>query len=399
MNASEFGAELQREMKQNQRLIYVTQGAEVMIRTWRHDLGRTLLITKSNENRSKVFSFFQIMSPGIKCYAIEHEIPFTKGPTPFAEVTIIAIDGVDSPAVDWLQYDQVVVCGLENLPRVSPKLRDNARLMVLAGAEDDQTRALAAQGYKILVHPEAAEYVFAHCLGANGYFTTETCHTPCYMVPRLGVVFDAGTGFFRVPPLCQTPALDIFLSHGHIDHVDGIRLISAMHVPVRIHAEKAVLDGLRVLFSEPFSHKSGVPAELCEIADLSPIKLDNGATVTPFRVVHTSPCLGFRLDYKAHTMCYVTDTNSTADAEYIGNVQGVNLLIHEAFYTSERLSTSRESGHTCGVQLAEFARAANVKRVVIAHQNPRGGTETVLAEVQQGFPNAELAREGHQYEF
>ena len=399
MNAAEFGAHLQREMKENHRLIYVTQGAEVMIRTWQHDLGHTLLFTKSNENRSKVLSFFRTMSPDIKSYAIEHEAPFMKGPTPFAEVTIASIDGVDSPAIEWLHYNQIVVCGLENLPKVTPKLRSNARLMVLAGAEDDQTRTLETQGYKVLVHPDTAEFLFVHCLGANGFFTTDTCHTSCYMVPKLGIVFDAGTGFYRVPPLCQTPVLDIFLSHGHIDHLDGIRLISAVRAKVRIHAEKAVLDGIRTLYSEPFCHYNKVRAELCEITELTPIKLDSGATITPFRLVHTSPCLGYRLDYKSHTMCYVTDTNSDANADYVATVADCNLLIHESFYTRENLQNCRAAGHTCSVQLAEFANAAHVKRVVISHQNPRGGVETVLSEVRNGFANADLAMEGASYEF
>ena len=399
MNAAEFGAHLQREMKENHRLIYVTQGAEVMIRTWRHDLGQTLLFTKSNENRSKVLSFFRTMSPDIKSHAIEHEAPFMKGPTPFAEVTIASIDGVDSPAIDWLRYDQIVVCGLENLPKVASKLRSNARLMVLAGAEDDQTRTLETQGYKVLVHPDTAEFLFVHCLGANGFFTTDTCHTSCYMVPKLGIVFDAGTGFYRVRPLCATPVLDIFLSHGHIDHLDGIRLIDSVRATVRIHAERAVLDGIRALNNEPFRCSGDIRAELCEISDLSPIKLESGATVTPFRLVHTSPCLGYRLDYKSHTMCYVTDTCSDANADYVAAVAGSNLLIHECFYTAANQHRCQPGGHTCSVRLAEFANAAHVKRVVISHQDPRGGVETVLPEVRSGFANADLATEGDAYEF
>ena len=396
MTASEFGALLQREMKQTKRLIYVTQGAEVMIRTWQHDLGRTLLITKSPVNRSKVLSFFREMSPHISAYAIEHEIMFTKGPIPFAEVTIVSADGLNSPAIDWLVFEQVLVCGLENLPHVLEKISSSSRLTVLAGTEAE---ALKEPEFKVLVHPETAEYAFVHCLGANGYFTTDAKHTPCYIVPRLGIVFDAGTGFFRVPALCQTPIIDIFISHGHIDHLDGIRLVSALPGRVRVHAEKAVLDGIRVLFSEPFCHRNEVPVELCEIdSDLTPITLENGATVSMFRVCHTSPCIGFRVDWRGHSMCYVTDTNSSAESAYVGAVSGANLLIHEGYYTAEWKARAKNAGHTSSVELVEFARAANVGRVVIAHQNPRGD-DTILDEVRQGFANADLAQEGALYEF
>ena len=42
------------------------------------------------------------------------------------------------------------------------------------------------------------------------------------MLPEIGVVFDAGTGFFRVRDLIQTNALDVFMSHVHLDHSIGL---------------------------------------------------------------------------------------------------------------------------------------------------------------------------------
>ena len=61
-------------------------------------------------------------------------------------------------------------------------------------------------------------------LGSGGYYTNEDTHTACYMIPELGIIFDAGNGLFRAPKYVQTNAVNIFLSHAHLDHIEGIRM-------------------------------------------------------------------------------------------------------------------------------------------------------------------------------
>lgn len=61
-----------------------------------------------------------------------------------------------------------------------------------------------------------------HFLGTGGWFPSDRRETSCVMIPDLGVVFDAGTGFYRVRNNIKTPWLDIFLSHLHDDHVCGM---------------------------------------------------------------------------------------------------------------------------------------------------------------------------------
>src|SRR3984885_16320075 len=59
-------------------------------------------------------------------------------------------------------------------------------------------------------------------LGTGGFYPNERRHTTCVLIPEAGVVLDAGTGFFRVISRIETPELDIFLSHAHLDHVVGL---------------------------------------------------------------------------------------------------------------------------------------------------------------------------------
>src|SRR5262245_44969537 len=59
-------------------------------------------------------------------------------------------------------------------------------------------------------------------LGTSGYHPSESRQTACLMLPEAGIVLDAGTGFFRVRGHLQTPTLDIFLTHAHLDHSIGL---------------------------------------------------------------------------------------------------------------------------------------------------------------------------------
>src|SRR4029077_4178124 len=59
-------------------------------------------------------------------------------------------------------------------------------------------------------------------LGTGGYHPNEGRHTSCIMLPELGIIFDAGTSFFRVAERLQTRELFLFLSHAHLDHIGGL---------------------------------------------------------------------------------------------------------------------------------------------------------------------------------
>lgn len=59
-------------------------------------------------------------------------------------------------------------------------------------------------------------------LGTAGWMPSDERQTSCVMIPEYGVVFDAGTGFYRVREHLKTPSLHIFLSHLHDDHICGL---------------------------------------------------------------------------------------------------------------------------------------------------------------------------------
>src|SRR5262245_16564934 len=96
-----------------------------------------------------------------------------------------------------------------------------------------------------------------HLLGTTGYHPNARRHTACLMIPEIGLVLDAGTGFFRVRDWLQTSELDIFLTHAHLDHVFGLTFMfdtvnGTGLKTARVHGEARHLRGVQEhLFSEP----------------------------------------------------------------------------------------------------------------------------------------------------
>ena len=64
-------------------------------------------------------------------------------------------------------------------------------------------------------------------LGTSGYHPSAVRHTTGLAVPEIGVLFDAGSGTFRVPEVFDAnpgdeKPLDIYLTHAHLDHIIGL---------------------------------------------------------------------------------------------------------------------------------------------------------------------------------
>jgi ribonuclease Z len=79
-------------------------------------------------------------------------------------------------------------------------------------------------------------------------------------------------------------------------------------------------------------------------------------------------------------------------------VQGVDLLYHEATFTSGHHAEAEISMHSTAAQAAEVAKRAGVGRLLLGHFSGRyANTDLHLAEARLIFGNADIAEEGHVY--
>ncbi|MBS0261320.1 MAG: metal-dependent hydrolase [Planctomycetes bacterium] len=239
-------------------------------------------------------------------------------------------------------------------------------------------------------------------LGTGGYHPNERRHTACVMIPELGLIFDAGTSFFRVPQRMQTRELDIFLSHAHLDHIAGLTfflvpMLKKQVDRVRVHSAPQYLEAVQKhLFSElVFPILPGF--EYVELADRIPV--GGAGVLTHCRLNHPGGSLGYRIDWPGKSLAYITDT--IADRTYIDFIRGVDLLIHECNFPDGHLTLATESGHSYATAVGETAREAGVGRLVVAHIDPQHPEDDPIGieTIRRYFPNVTLGEDLMELDF
>ena len=236
-------------------------------------------------------------------------------------------------------------------------------------------------------------------LGTTGYHPNEKRHTPCFMLPEVGVVLDAGTGMFRVGPLVETATLDIFLTHAHLDHVVGLTFFFEFlrHRPVdrtRVFGQKEKLAAIREHLFSTHIFPVEPPMEFCPLPEAVPLAREG--LLTHFPLEHPGGAVGYRLDWPGHSMAYVTDTTAAADAAYVEKIRGVDILVHECYFPDSMRETAVLTGHSHTTPVAEVARAAGVGRLILVHTNPGDPSDDPigLPVARAVFEKTEIGRDG-----
>ncbi|QDT85023.1 MBL fold metallo-hydrolase [Gimesia chilikensis] len=239
-------------------------------------------------------------------------------------------------------------------------------------------------------------------LGTGGYHPNDRRHTACLMLPESGIIFDAGTSFFRVPQYMQTRDLQIFLTHAHLDHIVGLSfflvpMLTGQVDSVKVYGEASKLDAIQThLFSE-------------EIFPLLPdyefiklpeqVSVPEQGTLRHINLEHPGGSVGYRIDWPGHSLAYVTDTSHPE--QHLEFVKDVDLLIHECYFPDEQAEWADKTGHSHTTPVAELARDAGVGKLVLTHIDPQQtGDDPVGIEVAQKlFPNTILGEDLMEIEF
>ncbi len=255
------------------------------------------------------------------------------------------------------------------------------------------------------------------CLGTGGFIPTDSTQTACYLLPEVGVMLDAGTGVSRMSPYFpQDSELDIYLSHAHGDHTNGLTWLFAsfmlqelrspdfdeskiveimgrsnarMHA-ARVHATQPALDELMKTF-ELFRFD-------WRLLD-SPEALPQGGRIRHFSVSRGNE-VGFRLDWPGHSLAYVTDTTAEADAKYIEDIRGVDLLLHDCNGPERWAGLMARISHSTPLGAARVAAQAGVRRLALIHKNPvEWPIEEDLEAARAICPDIVVAKDGVMLEF
>ena len=242
-------------------------------------------------------------------------------------------------------------------------------------------------------------------LGTTGYHPNDRRQTACVLLPELGVMFDAGTAFYRASDYLQTESLDIFLSHVHLDHCIGLTFLFDLLAErpelnrVTVHGEAAKLAAVEEHLLAPLLFPVRPPFESRALADEVP--LADGSRLTHFPLKHPGGSVGYRIDWPDRSLAYVTDTIAAPDADYVGRIRGVDLLIHECYFDDDDPDRADLTGHSCLTPVLQVAAAAEVGRLVLVHISPmmRDDAEMDVDRVRHIFPRVEIGVDRMELEF
>lgn len=240
-------------------------------------------------------------------------------------------------------------------------------------------------------------------LGTGGYHPNERRHTACLMVPELGLVFDAGSSAFRIQSRVITDEVDLFLTHAHLDHVQGLTyllvpLARGLIKRCRVHALPQTIAAVREhLFSQPiFPVMPDI--DFCPLSTETKIASGRGS-ITHRSLQHPGGSLGYKLNVEGKQLAYITDT--TVDDSYTDFIRGVDVLIHECYFPDDLSDWAAKTGHSHTSQVAALAKKADVGRLYLTHIDPQRSDDDPIgiAIARKIFPATEIAEDLMEIEF
>ncbi|MGA1862214.1 MBL fold metallo-hydrolase [Deferribacter thermophilus] len=214
--------------------------------------------------------------------------------------------------------------------------------------------------------------------------------TPSLFLPlnETAIIFDAGTGLYKLNKVKNLKNIYIFLTHLHWDHIMGLPLFSYFYNPsanIKIFIDKKddidSTEFIKHLFKEPFfpvSHeKLNCNLQIENIFHGEEIKISN-LSITPFEGNHPNGASMFLCKNQSFSFLYATDFEhgSSKDDLIVEVAKHVNYFIFDTTYTPEDFIGERDGipkngwGHSTYEYGAKFAKKAKVKNLILFHHNP-----------------------------
>lgn len=225
------------------------------------------------------------------------------------------------------------------------------------------------------------------------------------------VVIDAGSGLAQLGLAngSRSYKADLLLSHGHLDHVQGIPFFAPLYRgDSEIRMWRADPDPLVPLLDPPLS-----PVSLDLMRGLTDIHiiqagdvLDLGDEiwVRTMALNHPGGSLAFRVEALGKVFTTLFDHEPgivpAIDAAIPDFARNSDLLVIDATFDATDLASKRGWGHGTWDQACDIAASAGARQLLLFHHDPRkddAALDAVERAAQTRFSAASCARQGSNF--
>ncbi len=211
------------------------------------------------------------------------------------------------------------------------------------------------------------------------------------------LIFDMGSGarilgynILQMPEYRDGGVLDIFFSHTHWDHIQGLPFFAPLYMknfklifysPFQTIKERLVLQqkfdyfpiGLEQLASQK---------EFKNLKNLKSLEFDDGTKIVWHKLIHPGDSYSYKVSNSEKSVVYATDTEFyKIDEEFMDEVASVwdkaDVLIFDAQYSPEEYIKKISWGHSSTLMAIDIALKCNVKRLVLFHHEPNYSDEFI----------------------